>query len=91
MLSGLIGKKLGMTQVGDAAGRVRAVTVIQLGPCTVTQIKTAPTDGYDAVQVTFGKRKLSRVTRAAARPFRQGRSRAGNQPRASSTSAAKAN
>lgn len=64
MLSGLIGKKLGMTQVGDAAGRVSAVTVIQLGPCTVTQIKTPPTDGYAAVQVTYGKRKLSRVTRA---------------------------
>ncbi|MGA2411397.1 MAG: 50S ribosomal protein L3 [Candidatus Binataceae bacterium] len=64
MLSGLIGKKLGMTQVGDAAGRVRAATVIQLGPCAVTQFKTAPTDGYEAVQVTFGKRKLSRVTSA---------------------------
>jgi large subunit ribosomal protein L3 len=63
MLSGLIGKKLGMTEVNDAAGRVRAVTVIQLGPCVVTQIKTAPTDGYDAVQVTFGKKKLSRVTK----------------------------
>jgi len=64
VLSGLIGKKLGMTQVGDAAGRVLAVTVIQLGPCAVTQIKTSPTDGYAAVQVTFGKRKLSRVTSA---------------------------
>ncbi len=63
MLTGLIGKKLGMTEVNDAVGRVRAVTVIQLGPCIVTQIKTAPTDGYDAVQVTFGKKKLSRVTR----------------------------
>lgn len=63
MLSGLIGKKLGMTEVNDAAGRVRAVTVIQLGPCVVTQIKTAPADGYDAVQVTFGKKKLSRVTK----------------------------
>ncbi len=38
------------------------MTVIQLGPCAVTQIKSAPTDGYEAVQVTFGKRKLSRVT-----------------------------
>ena len=62
MLTGLIGKKLGMTELTDAAGRVRAVTVIQLGPCTVTQLKTEPTDGYDAVQVTFGKKKLSRVT-----------------------------
>lgn len=64
MLSGMIGKKLGMTEVTDAGGRVRAVTVVELGPCTVTQIKTAATDGYDAVQVTFGKKKLSRVTRA---------------------------
>lgn len=62
MLSGLIGKKLGMTQVADAQGRVRAVTVVQIGPCTVTQLKTEPTDGYDAVQVTWGKRKLTRVT-----------------------------
>jgi len=64
MLSGLIGKKLGMTQVGDAQGRVRAVTVIQLGPCTVSQFKTGATDGYDAVQVTFGRKKPSRATSA---------------------------
>ncbi len=63
MLTGLIGKKLGMTELNDAAGRMRAVTVIQLGPCTVTQLKTAPADGYEAVQVTFGKKKLSRVTK----------------------------
>lgn len=50
-----------MTQVTDPAGRVRAVTVIQLGPCTVTQLRTEPTDGYEAVQVTFGKKKGSRV------------------------------
>lgn len=61
MLSGLIGRKLGMTQVGDAAGKVRAVTVIELGPCAVTQLKTAPTDGYDAVQVTWGRRRQSRI------------------------------
>jgi large subunit ribosomal protein L3 len=62
MLSGLIGKKLGMTQLADAHGRVRAVTVVQLGPCTVTQLKAQPTDGYDSVQVTWGKKKLSRVS-----------------------------
>jgi large subunit ribosomal protein L3 len=67
----LIGKKLGMTQVGDASGRVQAVTVIQLGPCAVTQIKSAPTDGYDAVQVTFGKRKLSRTSSAARGHFQK--------------------
>jgi len=62
MLTGLIGKKLGMTELTDTAGRLRAVTVIQLGPCTVTQLKSEPADGYDAVQVTFGKKKLSRVS-----------------------------
>lgn len=62
MLNGLIGKKLGMTQVSDAGGRVQAVTVIQLGPCAVTQLKTGPTDGYEAVQVTWGRKKLSRAT-----------------------------
>jgi large subunit ribosomal protein L3 len=60
-----------MTQVGDTAGRVQAVTVIQLGPCAVTQLKTAPTDGYEAVQVTFGKRKLSRTTSAIRGHFQK--------------------
>ena len=69
MINGLIGKKLGMTQVTDATGRVSAVTVVQLGPCTVSQIKTEGTDGYEAVQVTFGKRKLSRVSSAARGHF----------------------
>ena len=71
MLTGLIGKKLGMTQVGDTSGRVQAVTVIQLGPSAVTQLKSAPTDGYEAVQVTFGKRKLSRTTSAARGHFQK--------------------
>ena len=51
-----------MTQVGDDAGRVRAVTVIALGPCMVTQLKSAASDGYEAVQVTFGRKKPSRAT-----------------------------
>jgi large subunit ribosomal protein L3 len=50
---------------------VQAVTVIQLGPCAVTQLKSAPTDGYEAVQVTFGKRKLSRTTSAARGHFQK--------------------
>src|SRR5258707_14801938 len=69
MLTGLIGKKIGMTQVTDPTGRVRAATVLTLGPCTVSQVKTAATDGYDSVQVTFGKRKLSRVTGAVRGHF----------------------
>lgn len=71
MLSGLIGRKMGMTQVGDASGRVRAVTVIQLGPCAVTQLKTAATDGYEAVQVTWGRKKLSRATSAERGHFQK--------------------
>lgn len=62
MLNGLIGKKLGMTQITEANGRVRAATVISLGPCAVTQVKTVPTDGYEAVQVSFGRARASRVT-----------------------------
>ena len=79
MLTGLIGKKIGMTQVTDASGRVRAATVVPLGPCTVTQIKTEPTDGYEAVQVTFGKKKLTRVTGGERGHFAKREGRAGNQ------------
>lgn len=77
MLSGLIGKKLGMTQIGDESGRVQTATLIQLGPCAVTQIKTAPTDGYEAVQVTWGRRKLSRTTSAERGHFRKAEVAAG--------------
>lgn len=77
MLSGLIGKKLGMTQVADAQGRVRAVTVVQVGPCTVSQLKTEPTDGYEAVQVTWGKKKLTRVTGAERGHFKKANVAAG--------------
>ncbi|MBV8362193.1 MAG: 50S ribosomal protein L3 [Deltaproteobacteria bacterium] len=70
-MSGLIGKKVGMTQTVDAAGRVRAVTVIQLGPCAVSQIKTGSVDGYDAVQVTWGRKKHSRATHAEQGHFRK--------------------
>lgn len=57
MLSGLLGKKLGMTQVFGPQGAAIPVTVIEAGPCTITQIKNAATDGYEAVQIGFGKRK----------------------------------
>ena len=66
-----------MTQVGDAAGRVQAVTVIQLGPCAVTQFKTAPTDGYEAVQVTWGRKKLARATAAERGHFKKAEVAAG--------------
>src|SRR5579871_6310511 len=57
MLSGLLGKKVGMTQVFTTQGAAIPVTVIQAGPCTVTQLKTAATDGYEAVQIGFGSAK----------------------------------
>jgi 50S ribosomal protein uL3 len=55
MLSGLLGKKVGMTQVFGPQGTAIPVTIIETGPCVVTQIKTAASDGYEAVQIGFGK------------------------------------
>ncbi len=64
MALGLIGKKLGMTQVYTPQGELVPVTVIQVGPCTVVQTKTASTDGYAAVQLGFGEKKPQRATKA---------------------------
>jgi large subunit ribosomal protein L3 len=61
---GLIGRKLGMTQVFAPTGELIPVTVIQTGPCTVVQTKTAASDGYAAVQLGFGERKAQRVSKA---------------------------
>ena len=63
MKKGLIGKKIDMTQIFDEAGNVIPVTVVEAGPCTVTQIKTVENDGYQAVQVGFGDVKVSRVNK----------------------------
>ena len=60
---GILGTKLGMTQVFDADNRVVPVTVVQAGPCTVTQVKTSDTDGYTAIQLAFGSRRPKRVTK----------------------------
>jgi len=57
MIQGLIGRKLGMTQIFDERGVVHPVTVIEAGPCVVTQIKQPETDGYSAVQLGFGLSK----------------------------------
>ncbi len=62
----LLGKKLGMTQIFDTAGNVIPVTVVQAGPCVVTQKKTKETDGYDAVQLGFDDRKTNRVLKPEA-------------------------
>lgn len=63
MKKGLICKKIGMTQIFDEAGNVVPVTVVEAGPCTVTQIKTMENDGYEAIQVGFGDVKVSRVNK----------------------------
>ncbi len=57
MIPGIIGKKLGMTQVFNVNGKVEAVTVIEAGPCTVTQVKTPAKEGYAAIQLGFGTAK----------------------------------
>ncbi|MGP1272986.1 MAG: 50S ribosomal protein L3 [Phycisphaerales bacterium] len=58
----LLGRKLGMTRVYDESGKSIPVTVIELGPCVVTQVKTAERDGYSAVQIGFGERKPRTAT-----------------------------
>jgi large subunit ribosomal protein L3 len=62
---GILGRKLGMTQVWDAENRVVPVTVIQAGPCRVVQLKTPERDGYAAVQLSFGAVKAERLTKPA--------------------------
>jgi large subunit ribosomal protein L3 len=59
----LIGKKIGMTQVYDDENNVQVVTVVEVGPCAVVQIKTKDSDGYDAVQIGYGEQKEHRVSK----------------------------
>ena len=63
MKKGIMGKKIGMTQIFDETGKVVPVTVIEAGPCTVVQKKTAQNDGYDAVQLGFGDAKVHKVNK----------------------------
>ncbi len=63
MKKGIIGKKVGMTQIFDEAGKVIPVTVIEAGPCTVVQKKTIETDGYEAVQLGFGEVSVKRLNK----------------------------
>ncbi len=71
MKKGLIGKKLGMTQIFDEKGNVVPVTVIELGPCTVVQKKTAENDGYEAVQLGFDDKKVTRTNKPEAGHFKK--------------------
>jgi large subunit ribosomal protein L3 len=72
MINGILGRKLGMTQLFMEDGRVVPVTVIEAGPCHVAQKKTADKDGYDAVQLGFVDAKEGRVTRPMAGHFKKG-------------------
>ena len=69
MVSTILGRKLGMTQIWDENDNVVPVTVIQAGPCTVSQVKTKATDGYDAVQIGFGDISAKHVNKPMAGHF----------------------
>ena len=70
-MPGLIGKKVGMTSMYSEAGKNLPCTVLEVGPCVVTQVKTADKDGYAAVQVGFGDRKENRTSKAMAGHFKK--------------------
>ena len=72
MTKAIIGKKVGMTQIFDDKGRVVPVTVVEAGPCVVTQVKTTENDGYEAVQVGFGDQKPQRVNKPLTGHFKKG-------------------
>jgi len=69
-MSGLIGKKLGMTSIYDANGKAIPCTVIEAGPCVVTQVKTVETDGYEAVQLGYDNRKDKNTPKALKGHFK---------------------
>lgn len=70
-MSGIIGKKLGMTSIFDASGKNMACTVIEAGPCVVTQIRTKEADGYDAIQLAFEDKKEKNATKAEIGHFKK--------------------
>jgi large subunit ribosomal protein L3 len=65
-MSGMLGKKIGMTRIFDEVGNTVDVTVIEAGPCYVTQVKTKENDGYEAIQLGFGKIKKQNVSKPQA-------------------------
>ena len=73
MVTGIIGRKVGMTQLFAADGTVTPATVIKAGPCVVVQAKTAQTDGYEAVQLGLVEEKPAQGEQAAGRPLQEGR------------------
>ncbi|MEI6577295.1 MAG: 50S ribosomal protein L3 [Bacteroidota bacterium] len=76
-MSGLIGKKIGMTSVYDANGKNIPVTVVEAGPCVVTQIRTMEVDGYEAIQMAFDEKKDKHTTNALKGHF----AKAGTTPK----------
>lgn len=76
-MSGLLGKKIGMTSLFDANGKQIPCTVIEAGPCVVTQVKTVAKDGYDAIQLGFGEKKESHTNK----PMKGHFAKAGTTPK----------
>ena len=76
-MSGLIGKKIGMTSIYDASGKIVPCTVLEAGPCVVTQVKTVEKDGYDAIQLGYDEKKEKRTTKALKGHF----AKAGTTPK----------
>lgn len=70
-MSGIIGKKLGMTSLYNADGSAVACTLIEAGPCVVTQVKTVETDGYEAVQLGFGEKKEKQTSKPLQGHFKK--------------------
>lgn len=68
-MKSIIGKKIGMTSIFDATGKQTAVTIIEAGPCVVTQKKTVESDGYNALQISFGDKKEKHATRSEINHF----------------------
>jgi large subunit ribosomal protein L3 len=76
-MSGIIGKKIGMTSIYDEAGKMIPCTIIEAGPCAVTQVKTKETDGYEAIQIAYDEKKEKHTTKALKGHF----AKAGVSPR----------
>ena len=70
-MNGLIGKKIGMTSIYDSAGKNVAVTIIEAGPCVVTQVRTEESDGYSALQLAFGDRKAKNTPKPLMGHFKK--------------------
>ncbi|MEO6670983.1 MAG: 50S ribosomal protein L3, partial [Ferruginibacter sp.] len=68
-MKSIIGKKVGMTSIFDTTGKQTAVTIIEAGPCVVTQKKTVETDGYNAIQIAFGDKKEKHSIKAEVNHF----------------------